>query len=222
MVGPLSGPNRGMSILIKRGQAMERQAVHFDPWQGEMFGRAASPLGAKRLLVLGEAHYSEHQEDEIPSLTQSLVEDLRTGKRSIGYFTKLANLLSVHRSGSQPRDVWDSIAFYNFVQGFAAEKARERPSAEMWDAGRAPFARVLAELAPERVLVTGVELWNALSNGLFPGWTSRSTTEGSNGPIYEWTSVDREQHVRSTWINHPSSVGFAYEDWVARVDALLN
>lgn len=200
---------------------MEQDPIHFEPWQGELFKSGEGPLGSKRLLVLGEAHYSEHPEDETPSLTESMVMDLRNGKRSIGYFTKLVNLLSTIQGGGQPRDIWDSIAFYNFVQGFAAKKARERPSAAMWEAGRAPFARVLAELKPQRVLVTGVELWNALSHGLFPGWTSRSMSPAFDGPIYQWSSVDQQRGVCATWISHPSSVGFTYEKWTARIDMLM-
>ena len=200
---------------------MEQNPIHFEPWQGELFKSGEGQLGSKRLLVLGEAHYSDHPEDETPELTCNLLQTITDGTRSIAYFTKLEHLLAGCQNGDGRRRVWASIAFYNFVQGFVAKKARERPSEEMWEAGRAPFARVLAELKPQRVLVTGVELWNALSHGLFPGWTSRSMTPGFDGPIYEWSSVDHQPQVCATWISHPSSVGFAYEKWTERIDTLM-
>jgi hypothetical protein len=197
---------------------MTHLPTHFEPWVGPAFGRGGAD---RRLLVLGEAHYSEHAEDDHPGLTKALIRDIRDGRRSIPFFTKIAALLATLSPPEEdPRSVWDCVAFYNYIQGFAASAARVRPSADMWRAASAPFTRVLREVQPSHVLVTGVDLWNALGDHFMPGWVSQTASATDTEPVWHWSSPDGER-IRATWINHPSSFGFAGSAWSGRIGALI-
>jgi hypothetical protein len=198
---------------------MQPAKTHFEPWVGRDFGTGA--LGSKRLLVLGEAHYSDQPDEDRGSLTQELIRDVRAGSRHIPYFTKLQELLTELEPTTQdPYSVRDAVGFYNYVQGFAADAARVRPTEEMWTSGQAPFAKVLNELRPTRVLVTGADLWNALSTYPMPGWSSAKESVDNQEHIFVWSS-GAELRVRATWINHPSSYGFQASKWSDRVRALI-
>lgn len=192
--------------------------THFAPWIGQ--DSHVGPLGAGRLLLLGEAHYSDVAEDERPTLTNEILSDIRAGKRSIPYFTKLARLLVSLDARWSERTVWDSVCFYNYVQGFAATTARVRPTRAMWLAGSEPLARVLNELRPARVLVTGSALWQALSTWFMPRWTSEAIAPSEQ--IFLWRSMDVQQKTLATWINHPSSVGWTPSPCIVRAGALLS
>jgi len=198
---------------------MTHPPTHFEPWIGPSFGDGE--LGARRLLVLGEAHYSERAEDDYSDLTKDLIRDIRDGRRALPFFTKIAALVAtLAPAGPDPRTTWDSIAFYNYVQGFAASAARIRPSLAMWRAGAAPFGQVLRTVRPQHVLVCGVDLWNALSDSFIPGWSSRTASAAHAEPVFQWSS-DEGMHMRATWINHPASYGFSGSAWHGRLRALV-
>lgn len=204
---------------------MEHDPIHFEPWQGALFKSGEGPLGSKRLLVLGEAHYSNEPTDERSTLTQEIICRLRNRdpkRQRIPYFTKLERFLAGPDESDESRlkTVWDSIAFYNYVQGYAATVARKAPTAEMWKAARLPFAKVLLEVKPDRVLVTGVRLWNALSHGLFDGWSSTPVETDTEESLFRWTSRDGTQHAIATWTYHLSG-GFGYSRWRPRLKRLL-
>lgn len=197
---------------------MSDHATHFEPWVGNSFG--VGPVGSKRLLILGEAHYSDQAADDRPSLTKELVGDVRNGRRSISFFTKLGSLLtSIDPHNPDPRGIWDQVAFYNFIQGFAASEARVRPTPAMWEAGLGPFSTVLRGMQPNRVLVTGIDLWNALSQQFMPGWMSVRAHEDDSQPVFSWSSAT-DTPIRATWIEHPSSFGFSGAAWSDRLAAL--
>jgi hypothetical protein len=102
---------------------MDQATPHFKPWQGTSFG--AGLLGSKRLLIVGEAHYSDHPEDDRPELTIEMVRAIRDGERCISYFTKISSLLApLAGQDSRTESIWDSVAFYNFIPGFVATAAR--------------------------------------------------------------------------------------------------
>jgi hypothetical protein len=198
---------------------MPRTEPHFLPWVGPSFG--TGPLGERRLLLLGEAHYSDDPADDIPGLTKDVVSRVENNKQKLPFFTKAAQVVG-RASGlaatEDSRDVWASVAFYNFVPQMAASAARVRPTPEMWKAGGAPFATVLDDVRPARVLVLGADVWNHLSGQFLAGWTSQPITVGQ--PIFQWSGPDG-RGIITTWIDHPSSFGFSVEHWVGRAAGLL-
>src|SRR5690606_11461910 len=79
------------------------------------------------------------------------------------FFTKIAKVLlgldeTRWLSPAMLAEVYENIAFYNYLPMFAGDWARQRPSPELWEAGQGPFRRVLEDLKPDLVLVLGKEL----------------------------------------------------------------
>ena len=135
----------------------------FKPWVGSEFGNTSNMIGGKRLLILGESHYTEKQEwvgrcD--PEDTHNVVQYLAIDTR-YRFFTTVSKLVTGVAHGEwsdeQNRGFWNSVAFYNFVPVFLSKGGR--PSPEIWNAGRGPFVRVLDEMNPDVIIVCGLELW---------------------------------------------------------------
>lgn len=194
--------------------------MQFERWRGPQFGEGV--LGSKRLLVLGESHYSEHpEEDARGSLTQEIIKDFRDDKRSDAYFRRVQALVAgAGGSDSEDRQLWNQIAFCNYIREFAGTHHDDRPKPELWEEARKPFLRLLDELKPDRVLVTGVEVWNDLDKALSGLWLS--TKSPMDDGLFIWSSVRTGTQIRATWTNHPSwRRGWKPEHWLPRVKALL-
>ena len=186
--------------------------VHFQPWQGVEYG--GSTLGAKRLLVLGEAHYDDRPEYDVPQLTREVVSRQCDRTQPLPFFTKAAGLLAA-ASGGSASAVWPSVAFYNYIPMFAGTAPGQRPTDAMWRAAVAPFRAVIDTVAPARVLVLGVDVWNHLE-------IPKSVIAGldPDQAIRRWRFDDGPE-ILATWIHHPSSVGFSPALWLDRVRRLL-
>ena len=79
-----------------------------------------------------------------------------------GGFTVIANILRGQGGWIDENDlaqVFQEIAFYNFVQTFVDSAPRGDPSFRQWVDAQAPLKTVLAALKPNAVLVLGLELW---------------------------------------------------------------
>lgn len=189
----------------------------YKPWRGSEFG--GGPLGTKRLLLLGESHYSAEAECDTPDLTISVVEQVKAKTQVIPFFNRAADLVTTSaRIGHLDRsNFWDAVTFYNYIPCLVGTAARVRPTRAMWDAAPAPFGATLTDIEPERVLVLGKTLWNHIK--LPSGWTSEVLGDERNA-LRTWTTP-AGRSIRATWINHPSSVGFSLAKWHPRAEALL-
>ena len=181
-------------------------SVAFKPWIGSLYD--AEGLGGVRLLLLGESQYpgpnTRVSPDGIPSLedssaTRENVEELAiTGRNS--FFTKVTKLVLGLGAGQWisdegKADVWQRVAFYNFVQQWLSG-SRCRPTEEMWVAARGPLLEVMDMCRPHLVVVLGLELANHLPD--FPKGVARLA------------------------IKHPSSRGFQYHPWSTQVAAAID
>jgi hypothetical protein len=169
------------------------------------------------LLLLGESHYAEACYDT-PSLTREVIERVRTGVETARLFTRVCRLVDGigPLDDARRRRFWDGVAFYNFVPELVGTGARQRPTAAMWARGPAALALVLDALQPTHVLALGQTLWNHVT--LPSGWCSREMADGS--AIRSWEPPGGRP-VFATWVNHPSSNGFAVAKWRDRVEDLL-
>lgn len=165
----------------------------FKPWVGAKY---ASPdnLFNRRILVLGESHYGPAG-TEHPDTTIEVVTHFTQGGARHAFFTKIAKLLlgldETRWLGPELlAETFENVSFYNYVPRFAGDYARQRPSPELWEAGRAPFRRVLEDLKPDLVIVLGKAL---------------------NHHVPELPSG-----VHRCAIQHPST-GFSYSEWGPRV-----
>ena len=132
------------------------------PFEGSNF--QSHPEFPGRLLVVGESAYLT-SEDLLSEFTKVLLSGVATGGRTSGgrinYFRKLFFVLTGKRSravdDAKWKSVWNSLAFYHFVQT-PLTGARQRPTVDDWQKSKAAFARILARLNPALVLMTGKQL----------------------------------------------------------------
>jgi len=165
-------------------------SVTFKPWIGSKY--ATNNMFGKRVLVLGESHYGA-PEDRVPEMTVNAVRRWAQEERA-AFFTKTAKLLlgldsNTWLSDEQRAEVWEHVAFYNFVQQCPGEYSRIRPTLDMWQAGRQPFLEVVRALKPDVILVLGKQL---------SSWLPQLPN-----------------HIRMCNVQHPST-GFDYNLWNPR------
>ena len=133
--------------------------VTFDPWVGSQYG--SSSRFRARILVLGESHYG-HPSELCTAFTSNVVRKWAQARRS-AFFTRVAMVLldldqTERLEDAERADVWENVAFYNFVQELVGPSPGQRPTPEMWAAGVEPLLGILRELDPDAVLVLGKEL----------------------------------------------------------------
>lgn len=146
----------------------------FEPWIGPNYG-SSEFFGLKRVLVLGESHYT-HKPEEVgsspPGLTRYVVETYGLTNTYATFFDRLADALSGGFGGvgaSTKRQVWEAVAFFNYVPMLVDGRSganggdERRPRAEMFEAGAASFRKHYADLEPEAVVVCGLETWHWLA-----------------------------------------------------------
>jgi hypothetical protein len=135
----------------------------FQPFEGANYSSPAPFPG--RLLVLGESHYLA-EGDASPNFTQRLlqrlVEEGRTKGFKTPYFRNVFYILTGKRSRDVSDDcwanVWNSVAFYNYIQSLRISGPRIRPTSDEWLDAKEAFRNVLSQLNPQLVLITGIQL----------------------------------------------------------------
>jgi hypothetical protein len=187
----------------------------FHPFEGQDY---QSHLGwPGRLMVVGESQYLT-PEDVRPDFTQILLAGVcRTGLGPgwrTKYFRKLFYVLTGKRARdiAQPewQSVWNSIAFYEFVQSSRLTRARMRPNKNEWEDSKAAFLTTVSRLRPEYVLITGkqVNAWISGSAVAFEG--------GLKLPIGE------TEYAFARHICHPSSSRFRSKEARTEFERLLS
>lgn len=167
--------------------------IIFKPWVGPKYASADNHFD-RRLLVLGESHYGPVGA-ECPDTTIEVVQRYTQGGARLAFFTKIAKVLlgldgTTWLSNALLMETFQNIAFYNYIPMFVGDYARQRPTSEMWEAGRTPFIKVLDQLQPQLVIILGKTLNHHVPE--LPGNTQRC------------------------FIQHPST-GFSYTEWGPRV-----
>jgi hypothetical protein len=185
-----------------------------NPAIGSCYGKEPS-LG--RLLIVGMSHYGgEHV--RLAKFTHDIVGEVINCERRISYFTKVAGLF--HDADGLPytaRDFYPLVAFYNYLPDVF--RVQQRVEKEQWRNPDAQqfFFRVVDYVKPQRVLITGENLWRALPSRL-PGQhgTKRVNDDGSGlfvpfgGDDREccWYSVEGGEDCLIGAITHPSTRKF--------------
>lgn len=123
---------------------------------------------ATRLLLLGESQYSWLENGEVvhPSLDHAteMVEDVLRRFPTYSFMTKLSMALACEERPSLERlkQVWNRVAFVNYVPGTVGVGARVRPTPEMWAAAKNSFPDILKRLRPRRIVVLGITMWSMM------------------------------------------------------------
>lgn len=157
--------------------------MHFEPWVG-----AGYAGGDFRLLFLGDSHYGDNELGgrQHPNVTRDVVQKWAIDQAS-ATFTKAAQAVSGmsldHRS---KRLIWERVAFFNLIPGFAASGPRERIHARLYDSGSENLLKRLSQLKPTHVFVWGEPLFDALRR-LFDH--ESGTYRSPNGNSYEYLVI---------------------------------
>ena len=201
--------------------------MNFFPWKGAGFGKPNNHNLPKRLLLVGESHYSE-EPDPPDDLTTQVVDVYidrgRGGHRFYNGMLRAILGLDARPSRDERDSFYNAVAFYNFVQ-HPLEGPRARPNAEQWKYGRAVFPSCLDRLKPSHVVVFGFGLWcnmgyerltldSGLEQDLLRYFPERDQEKVRKHPD-EW--IGRYSHSGGTslvmWVRHASAPGFNAEHW---------
>jgi hypothetical protein len=172
------------------------------PWVGEHY--SGGVLGAC-ILLLGESNYHKTNTpdaDYSQVVRDNVLDCVFKGNGSVAFFTKAAKIVLMAAgveaiSQREVRDLWNRIAFTNYVQK-VLPGSRVRPAPEDWEHGRDVLSSVLAEHRPDVVI--------ALGSGL----TSHLTRLRDERPALVVVGVP-----------HPSSFGFTYGSCIPQVRKAL-
>lgn len=170
----------------------------FRPWIGCSY--QTDGLDGLRVMILGESHYGMPHE-ETADFTNLWVESYASNVKANRFFTIVTKLLLrvPTRTRLKPhdrRELWNRVAFYNYIQSFPASVPRVRPTPQLWQAAEAPFGHVLGALRPQFILILGNDLGKRVA------------------PLIPET-------VASCIISHPASFGFKHAEWSDRVHRSL-
>lgn len=177
------------------------------PWVGSNY---ENPINFKyKTLILGESNFTDPPENFNSSLVTRCVEDdLAVGDQDrdtngfCRFSTKIRRVIFGRNESLGPYGLWQDVAFYNFVQTLVGDKARIRPTYEMWRESVPAFFEVIEKLLPTRVLVLGKANWNNLLQHL------QCQPEG----LHMATLAIGTNLITAGYINHPSS-SLAYATW---------
>lgn len=193
----------------------------FSPYIGKDYVRGG--IFGKKILALGESHYCDTgcadcgergRHPECADFTKKVVEWCldpsveREGWMNT-YLKFERSLVGKDTTPLESKKIWDSIAFYNYLQ-VAMGGAREAGSAQQYRDATEPFLDTLENLQPDALVVWGVRLWNNLPNR---NWTDgpKITVDGydvQNG----FYTLSSGKKVKAVCVYHPST-GYDWSFW---------
>ena len=191
--------------------------VRFEPWVGKNY--KTSGYNGKKILVIGESFYCS-EEEAVATLTTIIVEDylaIRKGeyRKNNGGWTN--TYLKFERSlkgkvttPEESQTIWDSIAFYNYLQ-VPMSGARESGSPIDYKNAEKAFFEVLNDLQPDLIIVWGVgKLFNNLPEDRWT-WGKPLNVDGwdINNGFYQ---LNNKNEVLCIAVYHPST-GYQWDWW---------
>lgn len=195
--------------------------VKFLPFVGS--GYKSSGFGGRRVLALGESHYCANASEATPDITRRVIEELCDPKSEHeaykNTYTKFAQAL-LGRNGLTASDkgrLWDSIAFYNFVQ-VPMTGARVAPTAADFAGSADAFFEVLETLRPDVVIAWGNRLYENLPDSGRQG-APVVAPDGRQVEMWVYALADGSE-VRVVPIMHPSS-SFSPDYWHRVLTAVI-
>lgn len=189
-------------------------SIRFHPWIGARYG--SGNQFRKRVLILGESHYSKKKEPS-RSLTFQVVVRQLTGEHTASFWTNIAGaFLGREPSLDDKRRFWHDVAFYNYIQD-PLPGPRKPPYAAMWKHGEQAFTEVLDLLAPQVVIVLGYRLWKHM-----PVHKGKRTREVQGAPQTETRRypLSDGSSCLAYAIRHPSA-GFNRDDWYPHIRRVI-
>ena len=212
--------------------------VFFKPWVGKNYKTGG--IFKKKILVVGESHYCGNEEcngrcgfrdfpeggGECEIFTKNTVEVYLSGKKerwTPTYRKFERSLINKVTTIEESREIWHSIAFFNFLQ-VAMTEARKSGTGEDYEEGRKAFLEVINELQPNLIIVWGTS--RLYYNLPYDGWIRGDILE------YEWDNGEKKKinngyyqlkngtKSRLIAVYHPS-VGYSWKQWHKVISAEL-
>jgi len=205
--------------------------VHFFPWFGDNFKQGFSVdenqnislanKGGKKILVLGESHYCANLKDDIPELTQNVLDRyiafLKGGEFEpwMNTFTKFGKaLMDKDLTKEEVLNVWNHLAFYNYVQS-PLSGPRLSPSDEQFENSVVSFFEVLKVMCPDYIIAWGYRLYSAMPENDGESIMGRAgdpilDTEGEE--YHTWLYTIGKHSIPLLEMRHPSA-SFSWEYW---------
>lgn len=183
--------------------------VNLKPWVGKNYQQG---IQGKKIMVLGESHYSDHECDE--NFTTKIIAEhfLNPADPHEGWkntYTKFERALAGHKlSQTEREELWNSFLFYNYIQEPLTDP-RIKPMAIQYQEGQTPFWEVLEKYKPDGVIVWGERLYNRLPQAGVQG----EDIFGQHWTQETWQYLLSDGHQVSVMpIQHPSG-GFSWDLW---------
>lgn len=178
------------------------------PWVGSQFKNPNNKFGGRKILIVGESHYSDNESigQAIPDITEATIKSYIKGA-SIPFFTKIVTFLTgvpaSENNWSDIRNTWEHLAFYNYIPVVAAAGPREFDR-RLWALGEVEYLTVLSEVAPDLIVVLGFRLWDNAYHRHTDGNISPGDRENN---VFD--TVAGEKRIRTIKLVHPSSTRFS-------------
>ena len=192
----------------------------FKPWIGEKYGARDNFVGGKRVLIVGESHHAtEHKKGaKVPEMTNDTMHLYASRPRNAGWLRTLDNVAwavagrsreQLERGGKRGEfEVWNSLAFYNYITVVLAEGSRsERPSSQQFADSRDAFEHVLASTNPDVLLICGFTLFPWVIRNHYPEYAGNPWEFKG-----EWIDLPRRVPIRAVRLLHPSAA-FSAKAW---------
>lgn len=190
--------------------------IKFKPWVGCNYETGG--VFAKKILVLGESHYSEEQNrNPKPNFTIDVIDEYVKDYFGAGYqqtfycFAK-AVMGKEELSEEERAAFWHSVVFYNYVQQY---QSGPRQPLNLQESDKteneSAFQEVLETCMPDCIIVWGKRLYS-----MMPYWNGRGDTldvevfdsDGSKtkiGSASVWIYPIKGKEIPALCVSHPST-----------------
>ncbi|MEK6451023.1 MULTISPECIES: uracil-DNA glycosylase family protein [unclassified Myroides] len=191
----------------------------FKPWVGKHYTKG---INGKRVLVLGESHYCDDPKDAVLTMTSDIIRDLYDDDSEHepykNTYTKFERALKGRVVPfEEKQELWNSVAFYNYVQ-HPIDEARKAPTAEEFRTSEPLFFETLEELQPDCAIVWGKRLYGQLPN---TGEQQADVVLDNGDKIETWGyKLSNGKVVKLLPIYHPSAA-FEWTYWHQAIDKLI-
>ncbi|RWN25279.1 hypothetical protein [Mesorhizobium sp.] len=201
----------------------------FEPWIGDYYRESGNVVGGKRVLIVGESHYSAVHEvgTTVPDMTVFTMNNYRSirsddrqrssGKRET--WTRTLDNVAWAVSGKGPQeleyqgrrgefDIWNQLGFYNYIPVVLANAPQtRRPDRQLFLSGQEPFERVINRHKPQVLIVCGFQLFPWVIRNHHPEYNEDPWAFGG-----DWIDIPREEPIRVVRMKHPA-ISFSHKKW---------
>jgi hypothetical protein len=177
------------------------QKVKFLPWVGKNYGNNENE---PKILILGLSTY-DRDPSEGRTTSQLIAEYARDGGNG-PFVSRIRNVFS--HEGETPKDLWDRVAFTNYIQRVMSESG-ERNTAQDWEEAKEPFWEVCKKIKPDIVAAVSFTMYDRLPEG---GELYKSMKHKEDSmEIWKYDIDERSMYVCK--MRHPAAYEFRAEAW---------